>query len=667
MTTVRSHAVRPGDILWTPPADARATTRLGRFIDALEGRAGRPLPEYEDAWAWSVEHLEDFWAAIWAEFDIPSSRSYERVLVERTMPGARWFEGARLNYAELILDALSRQGDEVAVIARSQTTGSRELSGHELRALIGSIQAGLRAHGVVAGDRVAGYLPNTPEAVACYLAVVGLGATWLCVPPEMGPRSALDRIQQLEPRVLIAVDGYRWGARDIPRLGDVERIAEALPATQVVLLPYLDPDASVEGYESWASFTAEAAEPEVVHVPFDHPLVVLFSSGTTGAPKAIVHGHGGILLEHLKAIALQMDLGPTDTTFWFSTTGWMVWNLQVSALLVGARVVLVDGDPNWPSVDGPWSQWAVAAETRATFLATGAAYLGACARAGLRPGERWDLSRLREINSSGSPLGSDTAAWVYDAVNPTLLLAPTSGGTDICSAFVGGSPLTPVYAGEMSCRPLGVAVEALDVDGQPLVGEPGELVVSLPMPSMPLGFWGDADGSRYRAAYFEDYPGLWRHGDWLIHTVRGSWVITGRSDATLNRGGVRLGTAEYYGVLDPMPEVLDSTVLHFEDAVGMGTLVLAIHAAPGVDRDGLTSAVRSAIRSELSPRHVPDVVVYVPGIPLNRTGKRLEIPLKRLVAAGTGGVIDASVLDPSVLVDPDSLAETVDLIRRAVS
>jgi acetoacetyl-CoA synthetase len=661
-----SEPVRSGDVLWTPPPDARTTTRLGRFIDSLERRAGRPLTEYEDAWAWSVENLEDFWAAIWEEFDIPSSQPYVRVLAERAMPGARWFEGARLNYAELILDALREQGDEVAVVARSQTTGSSELSGHELRALVGSIQAGLRAQGVVAGDRVAGYLPNAPEAVACYLAVVGLGATWLCVPPEMGPRSALDRIQPLAPRVLIAVDGYRWGARDLPRLDDLERIAEALPDTQIVLLPYLDPDSRVEGYETWGSFTAEAADPKVVHVPFDHPLVVLFSSGTTGAPKAIVHGHGGILLEHLKAIALQMDLGPTDTTFWFSTTGWMVWNLQVSALLVGARIVLVDGDPNWPSADGPWSQWAIAAETRATFLATGAAYLGACARAGLRPGERWDLSRLREINSSGSPLGADTAAWVYDAVNPTLLLAPTSGGTDICSAFVGGSPLTPVYAGEMSCRPLGVAVDALNADGLPLVGEPGELVVSLPMPSMPLGFWGDTDGSRYRAAYFEDYPGRWRHGDWLIHTVRGTWVITGRSDATLNRGGVRLGTSEYYGVLDPMPAVLDSTVVHFEDAAGMGTLVLAIHAAAGVDRDALTATVRTAIRSELSPRHVPDVVVYVPGIPRNRTGKRLEIPLKRLVTAGADQVLDPSVLDPSVLVDPDSLAETVDVIRRSL-
>lgn len=657
-----STAVRAGDILWSPPPDARQTTRLGRFIDALEQRSGRAMPDYADAWAWSVEHLEDFWAAVWEEFEIPSSQPYRQVLAERTMPGARWFDGARLNYAELIVDRLRARGDDVAVIARSQTTGSRDLTGAELVAMIGAIQAGLRRLGVEAGDRVAGYLPNIPEAVACYLAVVGLGATWCCVPPEMGPQSALDRLTPLAPRVLIAVDGYRWGERDVPRLAELDRIAEALPETRIVALPYLDPHADVDLSVSWHDFTAQPSEPECVHVPFDQPLVVLFSSGTTGAPKAIVHGHGGILLEHLKALALQMDLGPDDTTFWYTTTGWMVWNLQVSALLVGARVVLVDGDPTWPSADGPWSQWAIAGETRATFLATGAAYLSACARAGLTPGRSWDLSRLREINSSGSPLAADVAAWVYEAVNPSLLLAPTSGGTDICSAFVGGSPLTPVFAGEMSCRALGVAVDAIGPDGRPLVGEPGELVVSLPMPSMPLGFWGDDDGSRYRAAYFEEFPGRWRHGDWLVHTARDTWTITGRSDATLNRGGVRLGTSEFYGVLDRTPGVLDSAVLHIEDAAGMGTLVVAIHPAPDADRDRLTAAVRATVRAELSPRHVPDIVVYVPGIPRNRTGKRLEIPLKRLVA----GTPDRDVLDPNVLVDPATLDETVALIQARI-
>lgn len=655
--------VRPGDVLWTPPADARTATRLGRFLGEVEERTGRRFDDYEDAWAWSVENLEDFWRTIWEHFGIRSSQPFGHVLADETMPGARWFEGARLNYAELILDSLRARGDETVLLARSQTTGSRDVSARELLALVGAIQEGLRAEGVGVGDRVAGYLPNTPEAVAGMLATAALGATWCCVPPEMGPRSAVDRIGQLEPRVLIAVDGYRWGDRDIPRLDDVRRIADALPGTRVVLLPYLDPDAAADGFTPWADFTASAADPVVEHVPFAHPLVVLFSSGTTGAPKAIVHGHGGLLVEHLKAIALQMDLGPDDTAFWFTTTGWMVWNLQVSTLLVGARLVVVDGDPGWPAFDGEWSQWAILAETRATFLGTGAAYLGACARAGLRPGDRWDLSRLREINSSGSPLGADVAAWVYDAVNPGLLLAPTSGGTDICSAFVGGSPLTPAYAGEMACRALGVAVDALAPDGTPLVGEAGELVVSRPMPSMPVGFWGDVDGSRYRAAYFEDYPGRWRHGDWLVHTERGTWVITGRSDATLNRGGVRLGTAEYYGLLDPRPDILDSAVLHFEDGEGMGVLVLVVRAADDADRDALTAEVRASIRTELSPRHVPDRVVFVPGIPRNRTGKRLEIPLKRLVA----GTAAEGVIDRSVLVDPDSLDETVRLIREALA
>ena len=654
--------VRPGSVLWRPAPDAFTRSQLGRFLRDVERQHGVELDDYESAWRWSVDRLEDFWAAVWAHFEVRSDEPWTTVLVERTMPGAVWFPGARINYLRAILDRLAERGDGVAILSRSQTDGEREISGTALVELIGRIQSGFRRAGVGVGDRVAGFLPNGPEAIAAYLAAAGLGAVWSSVPPEMGPRSALDRLQQIEPRVLLAIDGYRWGDRTIGRVAELARIAAGLPSTRIVRVPYLAAAGRSDG-DDWREFIGEAADPVAIGVPFAHPLAILFSSGTTGAPKAIVHSHGGLLLEHLKALGLQMDLGPDDTAFWFTTTGWMVWNLQVSSLLVGARLVLMDGDPNWPSVDGPWSQWAILAETRATFLGTGAAYLAACARAGLRPRERWDLSPLREINSSGSPLSAEVAAWVYADVSPDLLLAPTSGGTDICSAFVGGSPLTPVHAGEMSCRPLGVAVDSLDPEGRPILGAPGELVVDLPMPSMPVGFWGDPDGARYRSAYFDVYPGRWRHGDWLVHTERDTWVITGRSDATLNRGGVRLGSAEFYAVLDRVAGVGDSLVLHFEDASGMGTLVVAIEPIPGVDVVELAAGVRRDLRTELSPRHVPDLVVPITRVPRNLTGKRLEVPVKRLVL---GAAVEQTI-DLGVVVDPDSLPDTVGRIRAAIS
>jgi acetoacetyl-CoA synthetase len=398
-------------------------------------------------------------------------------------------------------------------------------------------------------------------------------------------------------------------------------------------------------------------------VPFNHPLVILFSSGTTGKPKAIVHSHGGMLLAHLRDIGLHFDINEKDVNFWYSTTGWMVWTLSVSNLLVGAAMVLMDGDPNYPSLDGEWSQWAVAAETGATYIATSSAYLAACAHAGMTPGSTWDLSELREIQCSGSPLAADVAAWVYAEVSPTLTLTPASGGTDICSGFLMGSPLTAVYAGEMSCRPLGVATDSWDPSGHSIAGEPGELVCTQPLPNMPVFFWGDENFERYRASYFDTYPGIWRHGDWLIRTPRDTWVITGRSDATLNRGGVRLGTAEFYAVLDPLPGVNDSMVMHFEDPDGgMGTLVLLVVARADADRAELEKTIRTAIRTELSPRHVPDAIVFTESVPRTATGKRLEIPLKRVVQGMTG----ENVMDRSVLVNPQHVDDIVAAVRAVI-
>ena len=635
------------------PRDKWNTTEMGRFLEKIEAAHSVHFDTYDQAWAWSVANLEDFWQSIWDHFEIMSHAPHTAVLGKKTMPGAEWFPGARLNFAEHIHRALVQHADAPILINRSQTTGSSEWTGQRLLDEIAAQRAGLVAQGIGEGDRVVGYLPNIPQTVALYFATASLGAIWCSVPPEMGPQSVLDRIEQLEPSLIVAIDGYKWGAKSISRAEELERIRAAIPGMKAVVLPYLDADCEIPaGATSYAEFTKNSSPMEFAPVAFEHPLVILFSSGTTGKPKAIVHCHGGLLLEHYKDISLQFDITDRDRTFWYSTTGWMVWTLSVSSLLVGAAMVLMDGDPGWPVLDGEWSQWAVLAETKSTYLTTGSAYLAVCAHSGMTPGKSWDLSRLREIQCSGSPLSPDVAAWVYSDVNPDLLLAPASGGTDICSGFVCGSPVSAVYAGEMSVRPLGAAVYAWGPDGAPVTGEPGELVCTEPLPSMPVTFWGDDSGERYRDSYFDTWPGVWRHGDWLTHTDRNAWAITGRSDATLNRGGVRLGTAEFYAILDPRPELKDSLVLHFEDPDGgMGVLALLAVANGDLDHAAAEKELKTFIRTELSPRHVPDVIVWVPSVPRTATGKRLEIPLKRLVQ----GIDTGNTIDRGVLVHPEDL------------
>lgn len=646
------------------PREQWTTTEMGRFLATIEEKFGVHFETYDDAWAWSVANLDDFWQRIWEHFDIISHAPHTAVLGSRSMPGAQWFPGARINFAEHIHRAVSKRASEPVLINRSQTSGSSEWTGQQLLDEIAAQRTGLIAQGVGVGDRVVGYLPNIPQTVALYFATASLGAIWCSVPPEMGARSVLDRIEQLEPALLVAIDGYMWGSKAISRADEVERIRAALPAMKTVLLPYLDADCVVpEGVVPYATFTQNTAPLEFLPVAFEHPLVILFSSGTTGKPKAIVHCHGGLLLEHFKNIALQFDISDRDRTFWYSTTGWMVWTLSVSSLLVGAAMVLMDGDPGWPALDGQWSQWAVLAETKSTYLTTGSAYLAVCAHAGLTPGTTWDLSRVREIQCSGSPLAADVAGWVYAEVGSDLVLAPASGGTDICSGFVCGSPLSPVNAGEMAVRPLGAAVYSWSPAGLEVSQEPGELVCTAPLPSMPVSFWGDVNYERYRASYFDEWPGIWRHGDWLVHTERNTWAITGRSDATLNRGGVRLGTAEFYAVLDPRPELADSLVLHFEGSDGgMGILVLLAVASGQIDQAAVEKELKTLIRTELSPRHVPDVIVWVPSVPRTATGKRLEIPLKRLVQ----GIDTGNTIDRGVLVHPEDLDDIVAALKSVV-
>lgn len=640
--------------LWVPALDARVATRLGQFMDVATERTGRRFHDYDELWRWSVEDLEGFWAAVWDFFEVRASAPYTRVLSSREMPGARWFDGARLNYAER---ALSFHGFQPAVVGRSQTVGPIEWSRDDLRDQVARARAGLVRLGVRRGDRVAAYLPNVPEAIAAFLATASLGAVWTSCAPEFGVQAVLDRFSQVEPTVLLAVDGYRYGDREIRRDTELAEIRSALPTLRAtVVLPYPD-ESTAEGVISWSEFTSETAPLTFEQVSADHPLYVLYSSGTTGMPKAIVHAHGGLLVEHLKALGLHADMGPDDTFFWFTTTGWMMWNYLVGGLLVGATVVTFDGDP---TADGPATLWRLAGEVDVTWFGVGAPLLTAARRTGLRPGEHFTAPHLRAIGSTGAPLPAPVYRWVYDVFGDGVMLSSISGGTDLCTAFVGGSPLTPVWEGEISCRYLGAAVAAFDDDDRSVVEQQGELVLTAPMPSMPVGFWGDDDGSRYRAAYFDDPPGVWRHGDWITITTRGSCIISGRSDATLNRGGVRVGTAEFYRVLDELDEVIDSLVVHLEDRSGEGpgelVLLVALEPSASLD-DDLRTMIRSKLRAELSPRHVPDEIHQLEHIPTTLSGKKLELPVKRILL----GAEPATVASPGSLREPRSLQALADV------
>ena len=645
--------VHPGDVVWSPAADWRTTTQLGAFVRFVEERDGARFDDWDSLWEWSVTDLDGFWSAIWEHFGVESDAPYEAVLADETMPGARWFEGARVNYTRHLLADTSRD-DDVAVVAYSQTRDRVELTYGELRDQVARARAGLAGLGVGPGDRVAAYLPNIPETLVAFLATASLGAIWSSCAPEFGARSVVDRFAQVEPRVLLVVAGYRFGAKDVDRAAEVTEICRGLPTVEhVVQVPY--GGEALAHTVSWPDLLAGDDVPlEFEAVPFDHPLYVLFSSGTTGKPKAIVHGHGGILLEHLKNHALSWDLGPGDRLLWFSTTAWMMWNALVSGLLVGASIVMIDGNPMYPDLD--W-QWRLAEETGATLMGASPGFLMASRKEGLRPAVDHDLSRVRQIGAAGSPLPVEGYAWVREQFGPEVLLNVGSGGTDVCTGIVQGSPLQPVRAGEISGACMAVAAAAFDPTGRPVVGELGELVITRPMPSMPVGFWGDEDGSRYRSAYFEDFPGVWRHGDWVRFDETGSCVVAGRSDATLNRGGVRLGTAEFYRVVEEMPEIEDSLVVHLEDpAGGNGELILFVVPAAGADLDDpLRASIAHELRTALSPRHVPDAVVAVPAVPRTRTGKKLELPAKRILqgrpvadVATPDSLLDAHALDPYV-------------------
>jgi acetoacetyl-CoA synthetase len=633
---------------------------MGRYLSWLASERGRSLAGYDELWRWSVDEPGAFWQSIADFFEVRWHTPPSIALADGGMPGARWFPGATLNYAEHALRLPGRAAGDVVLVGRSQTRAPLTMTAAELRDAVARCRAGLVRLGVRRGDRVAAFLPNIPEAIVALLATASLGAIWSSCAPEFGLRAVIDRFGQIQPRVLLTIDGYRYGDRDVDRRAELAEIRAALPSLEAtVVLPYLDPAAAraMPGTVAWAGLLAIAGSLEFAAVPFDHPLYILYSSGTTGLPKPIVHGHGGITLEHLKALGLHTDLGPADRFCWFTTTGWMMWNYLASGLLVGATVVTFDGNPAWPDLT---SLWQLAAETRSTYLGTSASYLMACRKAGLTPGRDLDLSALRGVGSTGAPLPATGFEWVRDAVSSAIPVGSLSGGTDVCTGFLGPSPLVPVWSGEISCRMLGARVEAFDEAGRSVVGSEGELVITAPMPSMPVALWGDADGSRIREAYFATYPGVWRHGDWLTITERGSCIVTGRSDATLKRGGVRIGTAEFYGIVEALPEIADSLVVHLEDSGGgPGELLLFVVLRDGVELEqALRRRIGAALREELSPRHVPDAIIGVPGVPRTLSGKKLEVPVKRILLGASPDVAASkdALADPRSLVPFEALA-----------
>jgi acetoacetyl-CoA synthetase len=646
---------------------------MGRFLAWLATERGLQLDDYDAAWQWPVGDPGAFWQALFEYAGIrsdPDAGASGPALADPRMPGARWFPATRLSYAEHALALPGRAGSDEVVVGVSQTRDRRSLSADELRDAVARCAAGLAVLGVRRGDRVAAFLPNIPETVVALLATASLGAVWSACAPEFGVRAVVDRFAQIEPRVLLTIDGYRYGGRDVDRAAEVAAIREALPALEaVVVVPYLRDEAGAleavpDGVAWSALLRAAAPSTGFARVPFDHPLYVLYSSGTTGLPKPIVHRTGGILLEHWKALALHTDLGPDDRFCWFTTTGWMMWNYLVSGLAVGSTVVLFDGNPAWPDLG---ALWRLASDERLTYLGVSAPFLMACRAAGLAPGadSAVDLGPLRGVGSTGAPLPAAGFHWVADAVKSGIPVGSLSGGTDLCTGFLGPSPLVPVWAGEISCRMLGARVEAFDDEGRPRIGAQGELVITAPMPSMPVALWGDDDGSRMRAAYFDRYPGVWHHGDWLTITERGSCIVSGRSDATLNRGGVRLGTAEFYSIVEAVPGVADSLVVHLEDgAGGPGELLLFVVPRDGAIVDeALAGLIRGALRGQLSPRHVPDAVHQVSAIPRTLSGKKLEVPVKRILL----GQDPATAASKDALADPRSLQpfEALAAARRA--
>lgn len=659
--------IREGELLWTPSAAFVADANLTRFLGWLAAHRGRSFADYHALWRWSVSDLDGFWAAIWDYFAVVSEAPYRQVLDQRVMPGARWFDGSRVNYAEHLLrhEAAAAPGD-VALRHCSELRPLADLTWAALGAAARKLAVHLRAQGVRPGDRVVAFLPNVPEAAIAMIATTAIGAVWSSAAPEFGVQTVIDRFAQIEPTLLFAADGYRFGGRDFSRRAEVDAIVAGLPTLRtVVWLGYLDDAApaprgiaAVSWREALSGAEIPRAEFEYTHVACDHPLWVVFSSGTTGLPKAIVHSHAGVLLEHLKLMSLHFDLRPGKVMFLHSTTGWMMWNLIVASLLAGSTAVLYDGSPMHPE---PGFLWSLAERAKVTHMGASPTFVQMMEKAGLRPGERYDLERLEMVTVSGSPCAPETFAWVYRHVKRDVWVASQSGGTEICSGFVGAAPTLPVYAGEIQTRMLGMDVEAWNDSGEAVVDEVGELVVKSPFPSAPVRFWNDPGGARYRESYFEGFPGVWRHGDFLKMNAQGGCYVYGRSDSTLNRHGVRIGTAEVYRIVERIDGIDDSLIVCWErpDGAFVMPLFVRLHAG-AVLGAALRERINARLRIDGSPRHVPDAIEAVPAIPYTLTGKKMEIPVRRILM---GVPVDRAV-SRDAMSNPDALEFFAEYARR---
>lgn len=622
-------------LLWQPSPGLLNDCNLTRYTQWLAKEKNLRFEDYHALWQWSTDHIPDFWKSLWEFFKIEHHAPYSQVLSGHEMPDYKWFEGATLNYTEHIF----RQKTDArpAIIFQSERHPLTEMSWAELENQTVALAHFFRENGIRPGDRIAAFLPNTPHAVVSVLATMSVGAVWSSCSPDFGAASVADRFAQIQPRIFIAADGYAYGGKAFDKRDTVREICQLLPSVEkVIFVPFLDEKATLQVEKKvvlWKHAISTPADRSsfLVHrSSFSDPLWILYSSGTTGIPKAIVHSHGGNLLEHLKYLHFHNDIRSGERFFWYSTTGWMMWNFTVGALLTGATIVLYDGSPGFPNINVLWE---LAEKTRITHFGTSAPFLVSCMKAGISPGTDFDLSHLRSIGSTGSPLPPEAFGWVYENIKPDVWLSSMAGGTDVCTAWVGGNPQLPVYQGEIQCRCLGCAMESWDEAGRPVPpGEVGEMVVTKPMPSMPVFFWGDSDGSKYRAAYFEHYPGVWRHGDWLQITERDTLVILGRSDATLNRQGVRIGTAEIYRALDQIPELRDTLIINLERPDGSDWMPLFVALAAGQAlTDSLKTKIKTALRTAYSPRHVPDEILEIPDVPYTISGKKMETPVKKVL------------------------------------
>ncbi|WP_243292162.1 acetoacetate--CoA ligase [Bacillus sp. FJAT-47783] len=642
-----------GKLLWEPSEQLQKGYNVNAFMGWLSEMRGLSFQTYHDLWEWSVTDIEGFWSALWHFYDIQAKTPYEEVLVERKMPGAKWFKGATLNYAEHIFR--NHCDGKAAVIYETELRSQGSLTWDELKKNTAAVAEHLKSIGVKPGDRVVAYASNIHETLIAFLACASIGAIWSSCSPEFGIMSVIDRFKQIEPKVLFAVDGYRYGGKDYNRVDVVKKIQEELPSLQeTIVIPYLNDSPKVEELHEatlWDTIIAKNKDATLTFepVPFHHPLWILYSSGTTGKPKAIVQSQGGILLEHLKLAGLQIDLKKDDRFFWYTTTGWMMWNVVVSGLLTGATVLLYDGNPGYPNND---TLWKFAESTKMTVFGTSASFITVCMKADVKPKDRFDLSSLKSIGSTGSPLPTSGFEWVYDQVKEDIWLFSTSGGTDLCTAFVGGAPYLPVHAGELQACALGASVKAFNDKGEELIDDIGELVITEPMPSMPIYFWNDENNERYKDSYFDVYPGIWRHGDFIKKTSKGSCIIYGRSDATINRGGIRMGTSEIYSALERIPEISDSLVVDIPISSEQSYMPLFVVLKEGEQlTDDVKARINQAIRQSCSPRHVPNEIFRIKELPKTLNGKKLEVPIKKILM---GTPVDKAVNMGSLL-NPETL------------